>query len=103
MCIRDTAGARHLLAAVGSLLRSAVLETFGGVFSLLGGESPGGGEERGVNLGLLLVGHVALTVAAYLTRRPEAAIAAGLMNFPLLRTVFLIKRLDDAMAGVVQS
>ena len=54
--------------------------------------------ERGVNLGLLLVGHVALTVAAYTTRRPEAAIAAGLMNFPLLRTVFLIKRLDDAMA-----
>jgi hypothetical protein len=69
-----------------------------------GGESGrcgggGGDDERGVNLGLLLVGHVTATAVAYVTRRPEAAIAAGLMNFPLLRTVFLIKQIDDNMVG----
>jgi hypothetical protein len=42
---------------------------------------------------------VTATAVAYVTRRPEAAIAAGLMNFPLLRTVFLIKQIDDNMVG----
>jgi len=42
---------------------------------MLGGGSGSGGE-RGVNLSLLLVGHVALTVAAYLWKRSEVAIAA---------------------------